>query len=432
MSVRNSVLIITGKSGYDVDRLEDIRARLKAGRMNTLVRRFDGKTIAGLPKQAPAMILLDFPQTPPANLKSLTQRLKAVYSKSTIPLSFAACLPVDAIGGLGDVFETIILHPAHPSQIATRILSLSRLQTMETEMTLRIETLSDHFGAAPPQLSDIARRKLRILFVGPANPEFMTVLNALQDSQAEIVAAFTGFTAFDYLHDQDFDAVVLNAMTSEEPAFTICATMRRNTKLFHTPTLILTGKDYKISAEQAYRKGASDVIKAGAPLEEVRGRILEQAGFHSVHEDLKSRFSGLGGSESMDAATGLYNKTFFEAHIARHTEQSRTVPVATFRITPPAGETLPAERLSRAAGQAGSMLRNLVRVQDCAARLSDDSFAVLFPCVSLEDANFAAARINAIITGTGFQDEAGNYRIDAQVEVTNAAAPKFTDEAATA
>jgi len=421
MAQHNTVLIITSKTEADPDRLEDICARLKIGRISASIREFDGKTIARLPKTAPSIILMDFPQSVPGSIKALVKRLKAVYRK-TAP-AFAACLPAQQAAELTDMFNTTIIHPAHSSQIAVRIRSLSRLLVMESEMAMRIETLSDSFSATSQIPKQSMRSKMRILFVGSASPRFMTIVNALENSDAEVIAAFTGFTAFDYLHEQDFDAVVLNAMASEEPTFTITSTMRRNSKLFHTPTLILAGKDYKLDVEMAYRKGASDVIPHSARPEEIRDRILEQANFHAIHEDLKKRFSGLGSHETMDAATGLYNDDFYTAHISRHCARSRVVPVATFEITKADDESrISQERLTHACIRSGSMLRNLVRMQDFTARLGNSRFAVLFPGVSIEDANFAANRISAIISGTSFNDEQGNYSISVEVTVANAAA----------
>ncbi len=430
MGQLNSVLIITAASGVDEDRLEDVCARLKAGRLNAVVRSFDGKTVGRLPAQAPTIIVLDFPDAIPGNLKALTKRLKSVYKSAP---SLAACLPAQSAGDFTALFNTTVLHPAHASQLATRVISLSRLQIMETEMTMRIATLSETFNAPPAALDPSPRRRIRVLFVGSPSPRFMAIVSALQDSDAEVIAAFTGFTAFDYLHEQNFDAVVLNAITSEEPAFTISSTMRRNSKLFHTPTLILTGRNKAVNIEQAYRKGASDVIADDAPAGEIRDRILEQANFHSIHEDMKGRFSGLGNRKTMDAATGLFNPDFFDAHLERHKRTSRLVPVAIFTITSKDGEpALPEDRLTQACVQVGSMLRNLVRMQDCTARLDTNCFAVLFPSVSLEDANFAAGRISSIIGSTGLKDEAGSYGVTAQVTVTNVAAAHMAAEAITA
>lgn len=431
MSDSTTVLILTAENGRDETRLDDLRARLKARRMEPVVREFDGKTVGKLPKRAPQIIFLDFPGAVPANLRTLTKRLKVAYASA--PPAFAACLPAENATELHGAVNTTILHPAHCAQIVTRIASLSRLRTMETEMTLRIETLIENFGVTPAMTDTANPRKLRILFVGAASPRFMTLVDALQDSHAEVIAAFTGFTAFDYLHEQDFDAVVLNAITSEEPALTISSTMRRNAKLFHTPTLILSGQDTPVDAQKAFLKGASDVIPDTAPPDEIRDRILEQANFHRIHEDLKAQFSTLGDAKTMDAATGLFNNDFFSAHLNRHKAANRVVPVATFTISAAADESeLTPARMHHAFLQTGSMLRNLVRMQDCTARLGDRSFAVLFPCVSLEDANFAAARINAIINESAFQDDAGTYRVTANVSVANAAARAATPRPVTA
>ena len=49
---------------------------------------------------------------------------------------------------------------------------------------------------------------------------------------AEVVAAPTPYTAFDYLHERAFDGAVLWGDRSHAPALAIAAGMRRNTRLY--------------------------------------------------------------------------------------------------------------------------------------------------------------------------------------------------------
>ena len=88
----------------------------------------------------------------------------------------------------------------HPSQIANRVNAMIRLGAMDAEITRRLETLREDFNQHP-DIGDLSPdRKFRVLFIGKASPSFMVVINALQDKGVEVIAAFTSFSAFDYLH----------------------------------------------------------------------------------------------------------------------------------------------------------------------------------------------------------------------------------------
>ena len=43
----------------------------------------------------------------------------------------------------------------------------------------------------------------------------------MEETGAEVIAAFSSYSAFDYLHERSFDAVVLNASGKRDTAFTI-------------------------------------------------------------------------------------------------------------------------------------------------------------------------------------------------------------------
>ena len=77
----------------------------------------------------------------------------------------------------------------------------------EEEYELRLETFADHGRRLDlPQEAD---GPFRILAVGEPAPQFLALSNALAASGADAAGAFAAYTAFDYLHERAFDAVVL-------------------------------------------------------------------------------------------------------------------------------------------------------------------------------------------------------------------------------
>ena len=406
MKKTDTVLILTHpRDEGDVETLEilsTMETRLDEDGQNAVFREFDGKALRAMPKAAPRTSIAYFPNRLPDNLKALIARIRKHYGDAA-DMTLIGVLPAKTAPEITALFDTALFSPAHPAQITMRIKALQRLASMQDELKLRRSTLFNAFNIAPPPANDARLRPPKILFVGKPAPEFMTIIHALQEKSAEVVAAFTSFTAFDYLHEQDFDAVVLAAFESQEPALTITATMRRNSKLYHTPTLMLSKSKKGANAGRAYEMGVNDILISGAPTEEISGRILELANYHRAHDQMKTDFGAIGGAACLDAATGLYNAAFIGAHFENHCNaQTAPLSMAVFKVIGAKGKTLSPEQIRIAAPQIGTMLRSLVRVEDCAARLAPDSFAVLFPGESAKNAQIAADRIGEIIACTGF------------------------------
>lgn len=111
----------------------------------------------------------------------------------------------------------------------------------------------------------------------------------------------------------------------------------------------------------------------------------------------------------MDPATGLFTGRLFAAHLARLAHASlasgRPLSVCVLKIadTP---EVIQARRggwLDRAVPQIGSMIGRLVRVEDTAARLAREIFAVALPATPLDASRATGERIGAVIACTAFE-----------------------------
>jgi len=364
---------------------------------------FDGRTLKGTPIVAPSAVLCVFSdyieKTP-----TIITTLKTHFSPKDIPF-------IGALTRQGDidtsVFDSVIFPPAHITQIANRVSSMIRLGQMEREIVRRVDTLREDFNIEY-QLSDEAlRNPFRILFIGKASPDFMVIINALQKKNVEVVAAFTSFSAFDFLHERTFDAVVMNALKQSEPALTISETMRRNAKLFHVPTLFLVNPESFQDHDLAYQKGARDIISSSAETEEISGRILELANYHRIHSQLKREFGSVGGKDCLDAETGVFNEDFFCAHMRRVCKTMRAtqepISVMAIRVRPNAHFEVPDEKVTEAIAQIGTMLKSLVRMQDITARLERDVFMIAFPGQDRTSVEPVIERISGIVDCAAFE-----------------------------
>jgi two-component system cell cycle response regulator PopA len=361
--------------------------------------------LADLGIEAIAIDLASFADTE-VDAYALARRLR----KAGAPRS----LPVIALGRTseGGAFDLAMAPPIHPAQAALRFEQLVRAAVAEEEVELRAATFAERGRVFDPP--EINRDPYRVLTIGEPAPRFLALSNALGAMGAETVAAFTSFTAFDYLHERPFDAVVLWAGDSATEALSITAGMRRNTRLFHIPAVLVLARGSGLAMSEAFHRGVSDLAEAEESPSEVAARVMELARAHRRaaairHALERARTSGL-----MDPVTGLFTADLFASHVTRLAaaarERHRPLTVCVLRVadTPELAHARATGWLDRALPQIGSMIGRLVRAEDTAARLGPELFALALPATGQAASRPAADRIAAVIGCTAF--DAGPQR----------------------
>lgn len=397
------VLIVTD----DVDRSFQLVEHLRELSLDVSLTGYDGSGAIELPDRSPSAVLCFLSDFVEHGAKIVAE-LRARYAPREFPILGRLMRKTE-----GDhPFDSVLYEPVHAVQVAHRVSSLIRLGQMEAEIVRRMETLRETFDQNLSLPDAQLRQPFRVLFIGKADPAYMAVVNALQDKNVNVVAAFTSFSAFDYLHESTFDAVVMNALKGGEPALTIAETMRRNPRLFHVPTLLLVDKANFREADAAFDIGIKDLIDADAAPEELSGRILELANDCRLHQQLKDEFTNLGGEDCSDPETGVLNARFLQAHLKRVSRdcRARKVPLSimTLKLTPKFTTALSGDTLKLAFAQSIKMIAGVVRMQDIVARIDKDKVVVAFPEERRSDVARVAARINDMIDRATFADSDGN------------------------
>ncbi len=339
----------------------------------------------------------------PAEAFAAAARLKAAYAPRRLPV---LGLGEPDTSGEGGPFDLIMRPPVHPAQIALRLESLSRAAITEEEFELRAQTLGERGKRLDAPVTSTA--PLLVLTVGEPAPKFLALSHALRACGAEVTGAFTAYTAFDYLHERTFDAVVLWGGETQTEALSIAAGMRRNTRLYHIPTMLYLRSDAEVGPGEAFDRGVTDLATGDTPEEETARRVVALARTYRREAAIRTALEKARGSGLMDAATGLFTRDLFAAHLARLSAamhaRHRPLSVAVLRIADSAEVGLMRTEgwLDRAIPQIGSMIGRLVRAEDTVARLAPDVFALAFPAASQQAARVAAERIAAVIACTAF------------------------------
>jgi two-component system cell cycle response regulator PopA len=333
----------------------------------------------------------------------------------------AAChprrLPIMAMGDPDPFqkdrgFDLTLAGPLHPAQAAMRLETLVRTAVAEEEFEVRVETFAERSCVLEPPETDAT--PYRILAIGEPAPQFLALSNALARNGAEVVGAFTAFTAFDYLHERQFDAVVLWAEENPQEALSIAAGLRRNTRLYHTPALLYMRAEASMTTSEAFHRGISDVASPETPESETALRVVELARAYRRQKSVRSALDQARSSGLMDAATGLFTRDLFAGHLMRLavSAQARNRPLSVCVLKVAEKADLAAPRaggwVARAVPQIGSMIGRLVRVEDTAARLGPEVFALALPATPVGAARAAGERIAAVIGCTAFEAGDGN------------------------
>lgn len=363
---------------------------------------YNGKKLRGEMINRPdavLMLLTDYIEHAPQIKKALS----AHFNGRSLP--YIGALFREGRFNVDDTFDSIIYAPAHPSQISQRVEAVMRLQRMEREILHRVETYNEDFGIDCEFSLDAIQRPFNILFVGKATPAFMSILNALQGHNVNVTGAFSSYSAFNYLHEHEFDAVVMNAIDDSAPSILITETMRRNSRLYDIPVIFLTAENPD-DIETIYAKGVHDIIQNIADLPEIRGRILEAANFHRLHAHMKTALGELRFDECIDLASRLFNRDFLICHLTRIVDYCQIhnydLSLIALKVQANALVTIEPDHIAQAENQIGGMLRTLLRQQDISARVSEDTFILAFPEQSLDRLDPILERITGIVDCAAF------------------------------
>lgn len=372
-------------------------------------------------RQSPVQAVLMDARTDPAAAAQAALALKAALAPRHLPIMGLGA----AIQGVAvlDAFDLALGSDLHPAQAAMRLDSMARSAVAEEELALRSETFANRLHT--PLRPAISMEPIQILTVGEPAPKFLALNHDLRELGAEVTGAFTAYTAFDYLHERAFDAVVLWSGDTHAEALSIAGGMRRNTRLFHIPTILSMRPGAEIQVAEAYHRGLSDVVNAHAPAQELASRVFAMARRYRHESSIRdaldlTRFGGL-----MESATGLFTRDLFASHLGRLEQAAqvrrRPLTLAVMRVAdrPDVLRARAHGWLDRAIPQIGSMIGRLVRAEDTAARLASDVFALALPAATAAAGRVTAERIAAVIACTAFEadDDNAPFTVDFDIGV---------------
>lgn len=319
--------------------------------------------------------------------------------------------------------DDLLIGPVKPVQICHRLGVLVRLNTMHEELVRRLST-SAKYGLDAPELATPSRdiENPTVLVLGDAM-DFGTIETALA-RHATLVGALSSATAMDYLSRRPFDAVLISAGSEADSYLTFVKDVRRNSRLFNLPIVLLAEPNGIGDEALIYESGITDVLTKPFSQQELEVRIDTLVREVRFRDSLKSIYGQAKHFATSDALTGLYSRGFLLEHLAtviadaERTSQSFSIAGLAIQNMPEINAMLGFAAGDRVIRQVGETVGLLIRGEDLAARYSGSKFAVILPDTTAERASVAIHRINGVVSHTEFAVEGHHHPISVTLAAT--------------
>lgn len=347
-----------------------------------------------------------------AGSAAAAERARALLGSAQPPLAAIAGLKAKQPFPLGvgecEPFIGAVALDGSARLLKTQMKSLSRIALMEDERVRRERTA----GALALKLAGASAPPApRLLYIGPPSTAFLSLEHLFKAQGGGVLAAFSSFTGFDHVHDDMFDAIVLNAAKDPATSLSFCAALRRNASLYHLPTMMVTAAGDAETGRKAIDRGAAVVLAAGEPSGPGFGWLFEAIRRERRRRRTERAVRAL--QELMgDARTGLFQHAAFDAHLAQlaadHHASGRTLSLALLNVLPAHGASLPSAAVwTKGFNEIGSLAARLMRETDSGAAFEERFIAVAMPATTLQGARYAAKRIAAVAECTAFASGEG-------------------------
>ena len=318
--------------------------------------------------------------------------------------------------GIEADIDDLLLGPIKIHQVCHRVQSLVRLNTMHEELVRRLNTSAKYGVDAPPPV--LPPRKLEnanILFMGNAEG-YSSIENALY-KRATLIGALTFSTAADYINRMDFDTILIDVGSQPEQYLEFTRDLRRNSKFFNLPVLMLFDEGSIGDPSIAYEAGVTDVIEKPLCQDELQIRIVSLIREERFRRSLRQIYHEAKHFATNDALTGLYSRGFLFEHLsnliadAKRTSQTFAVGAFEIRNMQQINEIIGYASGDRLIRQVGEVIGMIVRGEDLAIRYAGHKFMVVLPDTPASQGTLALKRVSGVIHHTEFAIQGHNHPV---------------------
>ncbi|MSO71707.1 MAG: diguanylate cyclase [Alphaproteobacteria bacterium] len=305
-----------------------------------------------------------------------------------------------------ELIDDVIMRPAADAIVIARMQELVRLATIQDEARCRVHT-AKQFGLHAAARQPLTARQSRLLVVG-GTPDLAEAIGASGHGYA-ITHEANPYLAAAHLDGGAIDAIVvpLDILATIEHQLYFCRHIRKNSRYFNLPILLLATPETFVSGAEPYRSGAT--VALPLPLNAAAAAAIERlVARQRRRRELRTTIAATLAESTRDSLVGIYSTEFLRAHLRNQIEERAGSPrplsllVVEIANAPALGVQFGQNIALHVLQQAADFLCGLVRIEDLCARLSPSRIAVALPDGDESAARQVSERVSAVLEHTEF------------------------------
>jgi two-component system cell cycle response regulator len=385
-----------------------LEAKLSSEYYNVLTATSGEEALKRVVEDSPDLVLLDV-MMPGMDGFEVCRRIKDNPLVAHIPVVMVTALTdaQDRVRGLEAGADDFLSKPVNDTALMARVRSLVRLKMTIDEWRVRENTASQ-LGVSDGEMNPMNQpvENANILIIEDQIFEADKIAEALSRDNDIVTLAQTGAKAMEYVAQQNFDVIVVSLNLKNEDGLRLCSHLRSSERTRAIPIVMIATEDDLDRVAHGLEIGAHDYVMRPVDRNEFLARARTQIRRRRFQERLRANYEVSLSMALTDSLTGLYNRRYLEAHLAKlltkNAESNKALAVLMIdidhfkKVNDTYGHSVGDEVLRTVAFR----LKDNLRSFDLVARMGGEEFVAILPDTTLEMAQIIAERLRRSIFET--------------------------------
>lgn len=373
-----------------------------------VVEATDAESALRIAREAPPDLTLIDVILPGVNGYELCRRFKDDPRTTHIPVVMITALgaQTDRVAALEAGADDFLSKPINTTALFARIRALLRMKAMTDELRLREETMRE-LSITPPEAADDMVENARVY--GLTAAEDGEALRGLVPPGMDFTLVTDAHEALRAATARPPEAMLIDSRGLPDDSPDFITALRARPEIRGAALLSIVEDDAEfVKAAAALDAGANDYLMRPLDASELGARLRTQLRRKAYQDRLRATVNDGLKLAVTDALTGLRNRRYLDAHLARmmhaarHGEEPLCVLMFDLDRFKAVNDTRGHNAGDMVLQQFAKRLLHNTRSVDLVARSGGEEFVVVMPDADLRDARTAAERVRQAVEKPSF------------------------------